>query len=820
MITSAAQLASWGALCAGVRVVRLLKGSVLCRKRTVTNSHEPSPRPVDRVDMSETDDTEDLLPDMGSSYVLVKHEDKSADRGKELEEEDASLVVDMSEDHPKDSVSQHVTLSEDDMPISLHREMCRFTVREAANHLRARPDAEMAATCSNTRHDSVTCTPEEPKKRDNNTIKHENKQQEPQQTNSGLFRLHNTASADSHAPLFSPFPRRRGPPASLASRMEQGTVKPREKVAQATSHTVCQDKATLQGFKNATTTVPPSRPWCRSTSNKKHRDVLSLPSWRRGDRDPRAPLENPDPLFDNANELASFQNFFATIDRSVANLNSLTELIAGISGRTLPQGNGQNGHNGFYGPPEPPGGSGPASAGHNTVTTAAQRISDGPAPSLIPARFPRDSTLPGHELLAAARAQAGKESPSLDHVSVAREIPDVPDSPPAQAGSEYVPENRYRSPAHTGRAMEMAESHRQDLARQQTNIPASVKPLVSRPDLDSSCNPESAGSRYHKPPSTPPPPYANTNRHSASSLLTISKTKKVVWKSKALDMIENPSELLDTISSKPYQKTWILTSVPVDKAMVVASHAPLRPLHERLAAQWLRVHDLENGGATPAAHHKYLLPGRGQTPQELSFAYVAYQFEPPSDEICCFEQDCPANRLQHTLDVVAARLQAQLKLKCLRWNMYGNPYYTLELPESLWAIVATMVMRRGRIESLAEALVHPTIMSTVTFPPEAMVHDYHYKHFRRIFIAPVVDEKYFRFIRKPPGWVLDGEQRQMFFDLWGDTAAVVRPGDSKLGCIRPNSDMNLPVHSIFPEDDEAELAEIVRQLQEEQKETS
>ncbi|KAK2047910.1 hypothetical protein LZ31DRAFT_563533 [Colletotrichum somersetense] len=39
----------------------------------------------------------------------------------------------------------------------------------------------------------------------------------------------------------------------------------------------------------------------------------------------------------------------------------------------------------------------------------------------------------------------------------------------------------------------------------------------------------------------------------------------------------------------------------------------------------------------------------------------------------------------------------------------------------------------------------------------------------------------------------------------------------KLGCIRPNSDMDLPVHSVFPED-EAGLAELARQLEEQQRE--
>ncbi|KAK6224927.1 hypothetical protein QIS74_03254 [Colletotrichum tabaci] len=39
----------------------------------------------------------------------------------------------------------------------------------------------------------------------------------------------------------------------------------------------------------------------------------------------------------------------------------------------------------------------------------------------------------------------------------------------------------------------------------------------------------------------------------------------------------------------------------------------------------------------------------------------------------------------------------------------------------------------------------------------------------------------------------------------------------KLGCIRPNSDIDLPVHSVFPED-EAGLTELARQLEEQQKE--
>ncbi|KAH7120695.1 hypothetical protein EDB81DRAFT_873055 [Dactylonectria macrodidyma] len=39
----------------------------------------------------------------------------------------------------------------------------------------------------------------------------------------------------------------------------------------------------------------------------------------------------------------------------------------------------------------------------------------------------------------------------------------------------------------------------------------------------------------------------------------------------------------------------------------------------------------------------------------------------------------------------------------------------------------------------------------------------------------------------------------------------------KLGCIRPNGDIDLPVHSVFPED-EAGMAELARQLEDQQKE--
>ena len=46
---------------------------------------------------------------------------------------------------------------------------------------------------------------------------------------------------------------------------------------------------------------------------------------------------------------------------------------------------------------------------------------------------------------------------------------------------------------------------------------------------------------------------------------------------------------------------------------------------------------------------------------------------------------------------------------------------------------------------------------------------------------------------------------------------VIHDIAQKLGCIRPNSDIDLPVHSVFPED-EADMRELARQLEEQQTE--
>lgn len=64
-------------------------------------------------------------------------------------------------------------------------------------------------------------------------------------------------------------------------------------------------------------------------------------------------------------------------------------------------------------------------------------------------------------------------------------------------------------------------------------------------------------------------------------------------------------------------------------------------------------------------------------------------------------------------------------------------------------------------------------------------------------------------VRSSQAWEL-GEP-----DLNDRGQPVVHNIAQKLGCIRPNSDIDLPVHSVFPED-ESSMAELARQLEEQQ----
>ncbi|PNY26030.1 Fluconazole resistance protein 1 [Tolypocladium capitatum] len=81
------------------------------------------------------------------------------------------------------------------------------------------------------------------------------------------------------------------------------------------------------------------------------------------------------------------------------------------------------------------------------------------------------------------------------------------------------------------------------------------------------------------------------------------------------------------------------------------------------------------------------------------------------------------------------------------------------------------------------------------------------EHTQFALIATVV--KLYSMVRNAQPWDL-GEP-----ELNDRGQPVIHNIAQKLGCIRPNSDIDLPVHSVFPED-EAGMAELARQLEEQQ----
>ena len=83
------------------------------------------------------------------------------------------------------------------------------------------------------------------------------------------------------------------------------------------------------------------------------------------------------------------------------------------------------------------------------------------------------------------------------------------------------------------------------------------------------------------------------------------------------------------------------------------------------------------------------------------------------------------------------------------------------------------------------------------------------EHTQFALIATV--HKLYSMVRNSQSWDL-GEP-----ELNDRGQPVIHNIANKLGCIRPNSDMDLPVHSVFPED-EAGLNELARQLEEQQME--
>jgi hypothetical protein len=75
------------------------------------------------------------------------------------------------------------------------------------------------------------------------------------------------------------------------------------------------------------------------------------------------------------------------------------------------------------------------------------------------------------------------------------------------------------------------------------------------------------------------------------------------------------------------------------------------------------------------------------------------------------------------------------------------------------------------------------------------------------FVLIATVQKLYSMVRNGDPWEL-GEP-----ELNDRGQPIIHNVAAKLGCLRPNTDLDLPVHSIFPED-EAGMAELARQLQE------
>lgn len=75
------------------------------------------------------------------------------------------------------------------------------------------------------------------------------------------------------------------------------------------------------------------------------------------------------------------------------------------------------------------------------------------------------------------------------------------------------------------------------------------------------------------------------------------------------------------------------------------------------------------------------------------------------------------------------------------------------------------------------------------------------------FVLIATVQKLYSMVRNGDPWDLDEPE------LNDRGQPVIHNVAAKLGCLRPNTDLDLPIHSIFPED-EAGMAELARQLQE------
>lgn len=115
--------------------------------------------------------------------------------------------------------------------------------------------------------------------------------------------------------------------------------------------------------------------------------------------------------------------------------------------------------------------------------------------------------------------------------------------------------------------------------------------------------------------------------------------------------------------------------------------------------------------------------------------------------------------------------------------------------------------RRWSTNSCGEGKLQKTLGAHLSLTPSRYAEVLENTQFALIATA----HKLYSMVRKNQPWELDEPE------LNDRGVPVIHNIAQKLGCIRPNNDIDLPVHSVFPED-EAGMAELARQLEEQRRE--
>lgn len=125
-----------------------------------------------------------------------------------------------------------------------------------------------------------------------------------------------------------------------------------------------------------------------------------------------------------------------------------------------------------------------------------------------------------------------------------------------------------------------------------------------------------------------------------------------------------------------------------------------------------------------------------------------------------------------------------------------------------WSSLHRWCTKEDGVQAITSRVCHPTRSTSLTLLTPSRYAEV-LENTQFALIATV--HKLYSMVRNGQSWDL-GEP-----ELNDRGLPVIHNIAQKLGCIRPNSDIDLPVHSVFPED-EQDMADLARQLEEQQKE--